>query len=169
MQVLLKFNLQFLTYFPGEMLVRAEFCVILDYFGRFFKKKLLQKFSGRTPANVKRDTNRKKVAFVSTGPKGYLGHKTFAPDSDLFSATCSASNQGCQIFLGATYQDGGKYQIYHRIYQMAPKYIQNCHKIDQHIPLQDPPKLTQIRIFGLKKYHLATLPPGANQHCELIS
>jgi hypothetical protein len=27
----------------------------------------------------------------------------------------------------------------------------------QHHPLQDPPKFTQIGIFGLKIYHLATL------------
>jgi hypothetical protein len=41
----------------------------------------------------------------------------------------------------------------------------NGHKIDQmgvnviyqHLPLQDPPKLTQIGIFGLKICHLATL------------
>jgi hypothetical protein len=31
------------------------------------------------------------------------------------------------------------------------------HKIYQHLPLQDPPKFTQIWIFGLKANHLATL------------
>jgi hypothetical protein len=30
-------------------------------------------------------------------------------------------------------------------------------KIYQHFPLQDPPKFTQIEIFGLKICHLATL------------
>jgi hypothetical protein len=30
-------------------------------------------------------------------------------------------------------------------------------KIYQHLPLQDPPKFTQIWIFGLKTNHLATL------------
>jgi hypothetical protein len=30
-------------------------------------------------------------------------------------------------------------------------------KINQHFPLQDPPKFTQIDIFGLKIFHLATL------------
>jgi hypothetical protein len=35
----------------------------------------------------------------------------------------------------------------------------NDHKIDQHLPLQDPPKFTQIGTFGLRKIcHLATLP-----------
>jgi hypothetical protein len=29
----------------------------------------------------------------------------------------------------------------------------------QHLPLQDPPKVTQIWIFGLKTNHLATLVP----------
>jgi hypothetical protein len=39
---------------------------------------------------------------------------------------------------------------------MAVKYP-NGHKIYEHLPLQDPSKLAQIRIFGLKIYHLATL------------
>jgi hypothetical protein len=49
---------------------------------------------------------------------------------------------------------------------MATKYtkwqqnIPNGSKIDQRLPLQDPPKITQIGIFGLKKSHLATLQPG---------
>jgi hypothetical protein len=74
-------------------------------------------------------------------------------------------SQGCQIFLGTIYQKGKK------IYQMTIKYtewpqnIPNSRKIDkmainvlyQHLPLQDPPKFTQIGIFGLKKCHLATL------------
>jgi hypothetical protein len=44
------------------------------------------------------------------------------------------------------------------------KNIPNYHKIDQmsikiyqHLPLQDPLQFTQIKIFGLKIYHLATL------------
>jgi hypothetical protein len=35
----------------------------------------------------------------------------------------------------------------------------SVHKIKQHLPLQDPPKFTQIWIFGLKTNHLATLAP----------
>jgi hypothetical protein len=38
-----------------------------------------------------------------------------------------------------------------------PKNIQNGYKMYEHLPLQDPPKFTQIWIFGLKIYHLATL------------
>jgi hypothetical protein len=43
----------------------------------------------------------------------------------------------------------------HEIYQMATKYIYipNSGKIDP----MDPPKFTQIWIFGLKICHLATL------------
>jgi hypothetical protein len=33
----------------------------------------------------------------------------------------------------------------------------NDHKIYQNLPLQEHPKFTQIRIFGLKTNHLATL------------
>jgi hypothetical protein len=46
---------------------------------------------------------------------------------------------------------------------MAIKYFQwplnrpNDNKIDQDFPLPDPPKFTQIGIFGLKTNHLATL------------
>jgi hypothetical protein len=39
--------------------------------------------------------------------------------------------------------------------------IPNGHKIYQHLPLQKPPKFTQILIFGLKLYHLATLVTGS--------
>jgi hypothetical protein len=59
-----------------------------------------------------------------------------------------------------------------KIYQMTIKYtklsqnIPNCckihipdgHKMYQHHPLPEPPKCTQIGIFGLKINHLATLP-----------
>jgi hypothetical protein len=40
----------------------------------------------------------------------------------------------------------------HKIYQRAVKYIDHTyfHEIHQHLPLQDPPKFTQIAIFGLK-------------------
>jgi hypothetical protein len=44
-----------------------------------------------------------------------------------------------------------------KIYQWPLK-TRNVHKIYQHLPLQDPTKFTQIWIFGLKIYHLATLP-----------
>jgi hypothetical protein len=37
------------------------------------------------------------------------------------------------------------------------KMDQSVHKIYQHLPLQDPPKFTQIGIFGMKICHLATV------------
>jgi hypothetical protein len=47
-----------------------------------------------------------------------------------------------------------KYQMATHTFQMSIKYINICH-------FEDPPKFTQIVIFGLKIYHLATLerPP----------
>jgi hypothetical protein len=67
-------------------------------------------------------------------------------------------DQGCQIFLGTIYQHGGKYTKLTqnitngcKMVKMAVKYMY------QHLPLQDPPKITQIAIFGLKIHHLATL------------
>jgi hypothetical protein len=42
-------------------------------------------------------------------------------------------------------------------YNKRPKNGPSVHKIYQHLPLQDPPKFTQIWIFGLKTNHLATL------------
>jgi hypothetical protein len=44
----------------------------------------------------------------------------------------------------------------HKICQMAVKKEQVAIKIYQHLSLQDPPKFTQIGIFGLKTCHLAT-------------
>jgi hypothetical protein len=44
----------------------------------------------------------------------------------------------------------------HKIFPMAVK-RPNGHKTYQDYPLQDPPKFTQIWIFGLKTNHLATL------------
>jgi hypothetical protein len=52
---------------------------------------------------------------------------------------------------------------YHKLYQMSIKYNKrplngpSVHKIYHHLPLQDPPKFTQIWIFGLKTNHLANL------------
>jgi hypothetical protein len=50
-----------------------------------------------------------------------------------------------------------------KMYQITIKYIKwpqnisNGHKIYQQFPLQDPPKFTQIGIFGLKRNHPASL------------
>jgi hypothetical protein len=63
---------------------------------------------------------------------------------------------GCQIFLGTKYQTGKNIPNYHKMYQMAIK-------IFQPFPIQGPPKFTQIWIFCLKIYHLATLA-GASPH-----
>jgi hypothetical protein len=60
---------------------------------------------------------------------------------------------------------GKIYQNSNKMYQMAIRYtkwlsnIPNDHKIYQQFPFQGPPKYTQIWIFGLKTYHLATLLP----------
>jgi hypothetical protein len=50
-----------------------------------------------------------------------------------------------------------------KMYQISTKYTEwlsnrpSVRKIYQHLPLQDPPKITQIWVFGMKIYHLATL------------
>jgi hypothetical protein len=77
----------------------------------------------------------------------------------------TVQKQSCQIFLGATYQNGENVPNDHKLYEMATKYIPEGRKIDQiaikytkiHIPLQNPPKYNQIGILGLKICHLATL------------
>jgi hypothetical protein len=63
--------------------------------------------------------------------------------------------QGSHIILSRTYQNVKKYQITRNI-PNGSKIYQNEHKI-YHLPLHDPPKFTQIWIFGLKICHLATL------------
>jgi hypothetical protein len=42
-------------------------------------------------------------------------------------------------------------------YNKIPEKRTSVYKICQHFPLQDPPKFTQILMFGLKTNHLATL------------
>jgi hypothetical protein len=42
-----------------------------------------------------------------------------------------------------------------------------CHKLYQHLPLQVHPIVSQIGIFSLKKYHLATLFQSATSAGEL--
>jgi hypothetical protein len=75
------------------------------------------------------------------------------------------ADQGCQISISTKYQNGKKLPNSHKLYQMSIKYNKrpwngpSVHEIYQHLPLQDPPKLTQIWIFGLKTNHLATLAP----------
>jgi hypothetical protein len=61
---------------------------------------------------------------------GFLSTK-FLPQIEICSSRFKTDlRQGCQIFLGATHQNG-----------------ENCTK---HLPLQDPSKFTQNGIFGLK-------------------
>jgi hypothetical protein len=75
-----------------------------------------------------------------------------------------SGRQGCQSFLGTTFQkleknvpSDQKYTKGHKIYQMVAKYTKWPNNIYQHLPLHDPPKLIEIGIFGLQIYHLATL------------
>jgi hypothetical protein len=59
-------------------------------------------------------------------------------------------NQGCQMFLATTYQNGKNIPNDQKMNQMAikytkwPKNIPNGHKIYQRLPLQRPRKFTQI-------------------------
>jgi hypothetical protein len=71
----------------------------------------------------------------------------------------SILKQGCQIFLGTNYQNGKNIPNNHELYRMTIKYNKrpSVHQIYHHLPLQDPPKFTQIWILGLKTNRLATL------------
>jgi hypothetical protein len=68
-----------------------------------------------------------------------------------------------RFFLVQTYQNGenipNDQKLYHTAIHYAkwPKNIPNDHNILQHFPFQGPPKVTEIKIFGLKTNHLATL------------
>jgi hypothetical protein len=68
--------------------------------------------------------------------------------------------QGCQIFIGTTYQTGKNIPNSHKNTKWPQTNSRtynrpNGHMIYQPLPLQDPPKFTQI--LGLKICHLATL------------
>jgi hypothetical protein len=74
-----------------------------------------------------------------------------------------SSSQGCQIFLGIIHQKGKNIPNGHELYQSAinmytkwPGHGPNGKNIPLCLPLQYPPKFTQIEIFGWKIYHLAT-------------
>jgi hypothetical protein len=58
--------------------------------------------------------------------------------------------------LGKIYQITKKYTKCKKVFEMAGNRL-NVQKICQHLPLHGPPKITQIWIFGLKIYYLATL------------
>jgi hypothetical protein len=62
--------------------------------------------------------------------------------------------QGCQIFLGTIYQNGGKYT-------QRTSYFPNGHR-KRPFQFQGPSKFTQIGTFGLKLNHLATLISSVN-------
>jgi hypothetical protein len=72
-----------------------------------------------------------------------------------------------RFFLVQNTKWGKNIPNYHKIYQMTITYFQwpqnrpNGHKIYHDFPQQDPPKFTQIGIFGLKTNHLATLRMAA--------
>jgi hypothetical protein len=74
-----------------------------------------------------------------------------------------ARTRVARFFLVQHIKTGENIPDNHKIYQKALKYTkrpenwQNDHKIYQHLPLQGPPKFTRTVIFGLKKYHLASL------------
>jgi hypothetical protein len=79
-------------------------------------------------------------------------------NSNFFCVTShlSPGKQGCQIFIGTTYQNGKTIPKGYKITQWSQN-GPNGNKMHQLRPLQGPPKFTQIDIFGLKIYHLATL------------
>jgi hypothetical protein len=85
--------------------------------------------------------------------------------------------QGCQIFLGAVNQNGEKYTKMDTNLPNGIKIgipicltynIQNGHKIYEHFPFQGPSKISQIGIFGMKIYHLATLVPAVARHWKKL-
>jgi hypothetical protein len=70
-------------------------------------------------------------------------------------ANFATRHQGSQIYVGTAYQNGKNIPNNHEIYQTAIKYTKRAHnipngnkctyhghKINQHLPLQDPPKFT---------------------------
>jgi hypothetical protein len=72
--------------------------------------------------------------------------------------------QGCQSFVGATYQNGKDVPNDHKIYEIVikvtkwPQNILNGSTIYHHFPFQGPPKYNPNLDFWVEKiYHLATL------------
>jgi hypothetical protein len=80
--------------------------------------------------------------------------------------------QGCQIFLSTTYQNGRNMPNDQKIYQRAIKYIQLLYNIpnglkrNQHFPFPGVPKCTKIDIFCLKRNRLAALVGRDRKHTK---
>jgi hypothetical protein len=94
------------------------------------------------------------------------------PQSDLKTRT---EARVARFFSEQFTNTGKTIPNYHKLYlYMVIKYIKwpqnrsNVHKIYYHLPMQSPPKFTQIAIFGLKIYYLATLTVALRPILESI-
>jgi hypothetical protein len=85
-----------------------------------------------------------------------------------------ASTRVARFFLVQNTKTGKNIPNYYKLYQMSIKYNKrplnwpSVHKIYQQLPLQDPPRFTQIWIFGLKTNHLAALASTAVHYFALL-
>jgi hypothetical protein len=126
--------------------------VYFSHFGMFWPTKIWQPWGG-APVKVAR-----KVASAERelAPR--------FPAKSVFPFRRASVTQGCQIFLGKTYQNGNYVPNRRKTYQIVVKYSkgpQNIPKLPRpskiYPSFQSPPKYTQIRISCMKIYHLATL------------
>jgi hypothetical protein len=97
-------------------------------------------------------------------------------ENQVFPRLCLLRNNGffltatrvARFFLVQNTKTGENIPNLHELYQISIKYNKrpqnglSVYKIYQHLTLQDPLKFTQIRIFGLKTNHLATLTATTN-------
>jgi hypothetical protein len=78
------------------------------------------------------------------------------------------TNQGCQSFLGTTYQKVEKYiQHDHKAYLSAIKYAQMAIRI--HFLFQGLPKYSPIRIFGIKNVPIWQPCRQLKSNCQISS
>jgi hypothetical protein len=93
-----------------------------------------------------------------------------------FTNVASLYDQGCQIFLDTKYQTGENIPNNNQNITKCPFKMQKCPKkfrlASKYInlfPYQGPPKFTQIGIFGLKTYHLATLFTTVSSRIKFVT
>jgi hypothetical protein len=92
--------------------------------------------------------------------KSQLKHGKLLGDFLRFlRSTVSVGSGAARFFLAKHTKGPCNIPNDRKIYQMAVN-IPNSHKIYQYVPCRGPPKFTQIGIFGMKIYHLATLVGG---------
>jgi hypothetical protein len=149
-----------------EMVILRSFGIFFHRFGTFHKEK-----SGNPDRPFHFCGNTGKLLWVPGSAVINWFHSLSRQDAAFNEFSVRLHGGVARFLLVQHTKTGENVPNGHEIYQIAPKYTKwpqnrpNRHIIYKHLPLQYPPKFTQVEIFGLKMGHLATLLRGPNGFC----